>query len=168
MTTSLPGKRVKDSAIENQTYKVFPNDLNSMGTVFGGLVMSIIDRVALVVAERHSGSPCVTISVDSIHFLAPAQRGDTLLFSASVNRSWNSSMEIGVRVCTENYRTREEHHILSAYLTFVALDDEGKPTKVPPIIAVTPKEKVRFEEAGERRTLRKQEAEGRRLSRKNR
>lgn len=160
------GNTVKDSAIENQTYKVFPNDLNSRGTVFGGLVMSIIDRTALVVAERHSGESCVTVSVDSIHFLAPAKRGDTLLFSASVNRSWRSSMEIGVRVCTENFRTREEKHILSAYLTFVALDEDGKPTTVPPVIPETTIEKRRFREADERRILRRKEGEERRKSRK--
>lgn len=162
---TLPGRLVKDSAVENQTYKVFPNDLNSMGKVFGGLIMSIIDRTALVVAERHSGSSCVTVSVDSIHFLAPASRGDTLLFSASVNRSWTSSMEIGVRVTIENYRTRETHHILSAYLTFVALDDNGKPTRVPPVIPESFIEKRRYAEADERRKLRREEMEKRRTDR---
>lgn len=167
MTTQPSGKTVQDSAIQNQTYKVFPNDLNSMNTVFGGLVMSVIDRVALVVAERHSAHTCVTVSVDSIHFLGPAVRGDTLLFSASVNRSWRSSMEIGVRVETENYRTREVNHILSAYLTFVALDDDGKPTMVPQVIPETPIEQRRFEEAEERRALRRKEADERRTKRNN-
>lgn len=162
---ALPGRTVQSSAVVNQTYKVFPNDLNSMGKVFGGLIMSIIDRTALVVAERHSGLPCVTVSVDSIHFLAPATRGDTLLFSAAVNRSWNSSMEIGVRVTIENYRTRETYHILSAYLTFVALDDDSKPARVPPVIAETFLEKRRFEEAGERRKMRHEEMEKRRFNR---
>lgn len=161
------GKTVKASAIESQTYKVFPNDLNSMGTVFGGLVMSIIDRTALVVAERHSGRPCVTVSVDSIHFLAPAVRGETLIFSASVNRSWTSSMEIGVRLCTENYKTGEIKHILSAYTTFVALDDDGKPTKVPAVIPVSKKERQRYHEAGIRRKNRRKEAEERRARRED-
>lgn len=161
----IPGRSVKASAVENQTYKVFPNDLNSMGKVFGGLIMSIIDRTALVVAERHSGSSCVTVSVDSIHFLAPATRGDTLLFSASVNRSWTSSMEIGVRVTIENYKTRETNHILSAYLTFVALDEEGKPTRVPPVIPESFIEKRRYQEADERRKLRREEMEKRRKAR---
>lgn len=161
----IPGRTVRSSAIDNQTYKVFPNDLNSRGTIFGGIVMSIIDRTALVVAERHSANPCVTVSVDSIHFLAPAKRGDTLLFSASINRSWRSSMEMGVRVCTENYKTREVEHILSAYLTFVALDDEGKPTQVAPVIPESDIEQQRYIEAGQRRQLRREEAEKRRAER---
>ena len=127
----MKAKTVSDTCVSEHVYKVFPNDLNSRDTVFGGLVMSIIDRIALVVAERHSGCPCVTASVDSIHFLAPAVRGDTLLFSAALNRSWNSSMEIGVKVVSENYKTGEKGHIVSAYTTFVALDENNKPTQVP-------------------------------------
>lgn len=160
-------KMVADSAVCEHVYKVFPNDLNSRDTVFGGLVMSIIDRIALVVAERHSGCPCVTVSVDSIHFLAPAVRGDTLLFSAAVNRSWNSSMEIGVKVISENYKTGEKRHIVSAYTTFVALDENNKPTHVPELIPETTAEKRRFEEADDRRRRRREEAEARRQQRRS-
>ena len=136
----------------------FPNDLNAYGTVFGGLIMSTLDRLALVVAERHSGETCVTASVDSIHFLSPAAKGDVLLFRAAINRSWRSSMEIGVRVLSENSKTKETKHIASAYFTFVAIGENLRPVEVPKVIPETDKEKRRYEEAERRRARRKEEA----------
>ena len=150
-TTSKPPAA---SAVEQNVYKVFPNDLNSKYTVFGGLVMSLCDRTALIVAERHSGKTCVTAAVDSLNFLAPARAGDTLVVKAAVNRSWRSSMEIGVHVAAEDSFSGDTRHVVSAYLTFVALDESGKPASVP---AVTPQSDIeikRYEQAGERRSIR--------------
>lgn len=148
------GKQPAETAVEQNVYKVFPNDLNSKHTVFGGLVMGLCDRTALIVAERHSGRSCVTAAVDSLTFLAPAHTGETLVVKASVNRSWRSSMEIGVHVAAENSFRGDRRHVVSAYLTFVALDDEGKPTEVPPVLPKTAIERRRFVAADERRAAR--------------
>lgn len=152
-------KPVAASAIHDHTYKIFPNDLNSTETVFGGLIMATLDRVASVVAERHSGKPCVTVSVDAMHFLKPAKRGDILIFQASINRSWQTSMEVGVRVLAEDYRTGERRHMVSAYFTFVATDENGAKTLVPQVTPETEDEKRRYQEAGYRRDRRPKKSE---------
>lgn len=153
------GKAVAESAVEGHTYKIFPNDHNTNGTVFGGLIMSILDRLALVVAERHSEVHCVTASVDSMHFLAAATEGDVLIFKAAINRSWRTSMEIGVRVEAEDFNGKNPRHILSAYFTFVAMDESNKPCPVPAVLPKTPIEIRRYEEANLRRDERKRHAE---------
>lgn len=145
------GKAPSASSVDQNVYKVFPNDLNSKYTVFGGLVMSLCDRTSLIVAERHSGSACVTAAVDSLNFLAPARAGDTLIVKAAVNRSWRSSMEIGVHVAAEESFSGDTRHVVSAYLTFVALDESGRPCEVPDVLPVTGDEKRRYEEAQVRR-----------------
>ncbi|MGI9271602.1 MAG: acyl-CoA thioesterase [Woeseiaceae bacterium] len=147
-------KTPAESAIEQNVYKVFPNDLNSKYTVFGGLVMGLCDRTALIVAERHSGAACVTAAVDSLNFVAPARSGDTLIIKAAANRAWRSSMEIGVHVAAENSHTGESRHVVSAYFTFVALGDNGKPTGVPAIKPKTRVDQRRFKDADRRRNQR--------------
>src|SRR3546814_14453027 len=109
---------------------VFPNDLNSNDTVFGGMIMAQMDRFAAVVADRHAGGVCVTASVDAVHFIAPARRGDVLIFNAAVNRAWRTSMEIGVKLDARSYDGATRRHILSAYITFVAVDASGNPCPV--------------------------------------
>ena len=151
---SKKGKAPSESAVEQNVYKVFPNDLNSKYTVFGGLVMSLCDRTALIVAERHSSAPCVTAAVDSLNFVAPARAGDSLIIKSAVNRTWRSSMEIGVHVAAENSHTGESRHVVSAYFTFVALSEDGTPQSVPAVVPQTTVEKRRFKEAGERRQQR--------------
>ncbi|MCK4935072.1 MAG: acyl-CoA thioesterase [Simkaniaceae bacterium] len=147
-------KTVNQSAIDGHTYRIFSNDLNPKGTVFGGRVMSILDRLASIVAERHSEKVCVTASVDSMHFLGPAKQGENLICQVAINKAWKTSMEIGTRVLAEAPRAGKKVHILSAYFTFVALDDEDFPTKVPKVIPETTDQIRRYDEAELRRTLR--------------
>ncbi len=160
MTLPIPTSRpVAYSAIREQVYMVFPNDLNANDTVFGGLIMAQMDRFAAVAADRHAAGVCVTASVDAVVFVAPARRGDVLIFNASVNRSWTTSMEVGVRVEAVGYDGSDRRHILSAYLTFVALDANGKPRPVPAIQCESDIERHRYEEAQLRREARLQNAE---------
>lgn len=147
----LAAKKVADSKIDYYPYEIFPQDLNPKNTVFGGTVMAEADKIAGIVAQRHSSKVCVTLLVDSIMFLAPAKQGETLIFKASLNRVWNTSMEIGVRVLAENMQIRKTRHVLSAYFTFVALDKKGRPAKIAPVRPENDEEKRRFNEAQKRR-----------------
>ena len=159
LVASIAARSVSFSAVREQVYMIFPNDLNSNETVFGGLIMAHMDRYAAVVADRHAGGVCVTASVDAVHFMAPARKGDVLVFAVSVNRAWNTSMEVGVRVEAECIGSTERRHILSAYLTFVAVDAAGKPRPVPPLAAECEVERRRYEEAQFRRNARLKHAE---------
>jgi acyl-CoA hydrolase len=148
---SRPGKPVSASMVIDQVVEVFPNDLNAHGTLFGGRVMQIIDSLAAIVAKRHTGRVCVTLGIDSVRFLNPARHGDILVCMASINRTWNTSMEVGVKVLAEDFRTLVQKHILSAYFTFVPIDDHHKPVPVIPVIPETPDQMRRYEQAEQRR-----------------
>lgn len=131
-----------------------PNDANPLGTLFGGKVMHLVDLAASLAAARHSRRPVVTVSVDNLEFIYPVHIGQLLVLRSSVNRVFRTSMEVGVRVCVEDLQTGAVRHTSSAFLTFVALGEDGRPTEVPPVISETPDEKRRFEQAGERRAHR--------------
>lgn len=155
----LPGRPVSYSAVREQVHMVFPNDLNARDTVFGGMILAHIDRFSVVVADRHAGGTCVTVGIDAVHFILPARRGDVLIFNAAVNRAWGTSMEIGCRVEAELMGGGERRHILSAYLTFVAMDEHNCPRPVPPVLPETAVERQRYEEAALRRRSRLGHAE---------
>ncbi|MBI5272922.1 MAG: acyl-CoA thioesterase [Chlamydiia bacterium] len=150
----MEGKPVSVSMVIDQVVEVFPNDLNAHGTLFGGRVLQIVDTLAAIVAKRHSGVVCVTLGIDSVRFPNPARRGDILVAMASVNRTWHTSMEVGVKVIAEDFRTLSQKDILSAYFTFVAVDDDHKPVSVIPVIPETPEQIARFAAADRRRKFR--------------
>src|SRR5687768_11249854 len=145
---------------------MMPHHENVLGHVFGGVVLSMVDTTAAVSAMRHARTPCVTVSVDRIDFREPIRIGELLTMKASVNFVGTTSMEVGVRVETENLLTGERRHTNSCYLTFVAIDKSGRPTKVAPITPETADEERRFAAAKERRRRRLEErhAEGKRES----
>ena len=136
------------------TQLVLPSHTNSIGSVFGGTVMSWIDIAAAICAQRHSNKEVVTASIDRLDFIAPVYKGWVVNLRASVNYTSRTSMEIGVRVDAENPRTGETFHTASAYMTFVALGTMGKPTEVPQLILETDTDRRRNEEARVRREYR--------------
>jgi acyl-CoA hydrolase len=136
---------------------VLPNDANPLGNLLGGRLMHFIDIAGAMAAHRHSRSYVVTASMDHIDFVAPVHVGDLLILKSSVNRAFNTSMEVGVKVYVENYITATSRHVGSAYLTFVAVDQHGNKLPVPPIVPQTEEEKSRYEQAARRRELRKTE-----------
>lgn len=141
------------------THLVLPQDANPAGNLHGGVILKHIDTAGGVVAKKHSRGNVVTVSIDRMAFKQPAYMGELLTFKASLNLVGRSSMEIGVRVEAENLRTGEVRHTNSAYLTYVALDENGKPTPVPPLEIKTDTARRRYEEALLRREMRKKELE---------
>jgi acyl-CoA hydrolase len=133
---------------------MMPQHANIMGNVFGGVLLSLVDRAAAVAAIRHARRPCVTVSVDKVNFREPIRVGELVTALARVNFTGHSSMEIGVKVIAENVLTGEKRHTNSCYLTYVALDDKGNPTQVPPVVPETPDEKRRYDRAAKRRATR--------------
>jgi acyl-CoA hydrolase len=126
-------------------------DANMGGNVHGGVIMHLCDEVAGIAAVRHSGSRVVTAAMDRMTFLHPVYVGNLVTVQATVNAAWRSSMEVGVRVEAEDVRSGEVTHTSTAYLTMVALDDEGNPTAVPAVAPETPDEQRRAREAQLRR-----------------
>jgi acyl-CoA hydrolase len=133
---------------------MMPQHANLMGNVFGGVILALVDRVAAVCAIRHSRRQCVTVSVDKVDFREPIHVGELITAFARVNFAGKTSMEVGVKIVAENVLTGEKRHTNSCYVTYVALDDKGRPTEVPPIKPETADEKRRYERAAKRRATR--------------
>jgi acyl-CoA hydrolase len=138
---------------------MMPGHANNLGHVFGGVVLAMMDKTAAVAAIRHARASCVTASIDRVDFREPIYLGDLVVMQASVNYVGRTSMEIGVRVEAEELQTGRRRHTNSCYLTFVAVDEKGRPIEVPALKPETPDEIRRYQAAVERRRLRLQERE---------
>jgi acyl-CoA hydrolase len=152
-TPGAAGKPVSASRSE-MVEAVLPNDANPLGNMLGGRVMFLIDIAGALAAHRHSNSHVVTAAVDYLDFRFPIRVGEWIVLKSSVNRVFQSSMEVGVKVFSENIMTGERKHTSSAYVTFVAIDSNREPHPVPPLILETEADRRRFREAGERRLYR--------------
>jgi acyl-CoA hydrolase len=149
----MEGKPVRESLSEYSEIAL-PNDANGLGHVLGGKVMHLVDLAGALAAIRHARRSVVTASVDSLHFLHPVRIGQLIVLRSAVNRVFRTSMEVGVQVETEDLMTGEKLHTCSAYLTFVALDENRRATEIQPVIAETETEQRRYRQAGERREYR--------------
>ncbi len=154
---TLPPRTVAYSQSE-MTELVLPNDANTLGNLLGGRLMHFIDLTGAIAAFRHSRSYVVTASMEHIDFIQPVHVGDLIILKASVNRAFNTSMDVGVKVWVENAQNSVYLHVASAYLVFVAVDKEGRRVKVPCVVPETEHEKRRYEDALRRREHRDAEA----------
>src|SRR5687768_14222571 len=157
----MPSRPVRESQHETSQL-MMPTDANILGHVFGGSVISMMDKAAAVVAIRHARSACVTVSIDRVDFREPIHVGDLVVMQASCNFAGRTSMEIGVRVEAEDMISGRRRHTNSCYLTFVAIDRNGRPVEVPQVLPETDEERRRYEaaQARRRRRLEERAAEG--------
>jgi acyl-CoA hydrolase len=162
---SLPTRRVAESRSE-MTEIILPNDTNTLGNLLGGRLMHFIDLVGAMAAYRHARTHVVTASIDHIDFIAPVHVGDLLILKSQMNCAFTTSMEVGVEVWVENTVAGTHRHVASAYLTFVAVDFQGRSVPVPKLQPETEEEVRRYEDAGRRRENHKREQE-RRLATRN-
>ncbi|MBI4634058.1 MAG: acyl-CoA thioesterase [Deltaproteobacteria bacterium] len=149
----MEGKTVLESTVV-MAHEMRPQDANAAGNVHGGTIMKLIETAAGVVATRHAQGNVVTVSVDRLDFYHPVYVGEFLTLRASLNYVGRTSMEVGVRVEAEKPATGERKHTSTAYLTFVALDEQGRPRPLPPLIQETSEQQRRYQEAQTRRVTR--------------
>ncbi len=146
--------RPASQSVVTMTELVLPSHTNALKSAFGGVIMSWIDIAAAISAQRHSRQSVVTASIDALSFVAPVYAGWVVNLKACVNYTGRSSMEVGVRADAENPRAGETFHVASAYLTFVAIGESGRPIEIPPVLPVTVEEKRRYDAGKHRRELR--------------
>jgi acyl-CoA hydrolase len=158
MTKARASKTVTESQHETSEL-MMPHHANNLGHVFGGVMLSMMDKTAAVAAFRHCRLNVVTASIDRVDFREPIHVGDLVVMKASVNYVGKTSMEVGVRVEAEELLTGRRRHTNSCYLTFVAVDRNGRPIDIPDVVAETPDQLRRHQAAEQRRHVRLQERE---------
>ena len=146
-------KKVSESKVEIAQI-MMPEHSNVAGNVHGGYILKLVDQAGSIVSARHTHRNCVTASLDKMDFISPVYIGNLVFAKASINYTGRTSMEIGVRIEAECLKTGIHTHVGSAYLTFVALDENDKPVEIPQILLETEEEKRRFEEAKKRKEIR--------------
>lgn len=158
MSEPTPVTRTVTNTQSEMTEIILPNDTNPLGHLLGGRLMHFIDLTGALAAYRHARTYVVTAAMDHIDFVRPVHLGDLVRLKSSVNRAFNTSMEVGVKAWAEDPRTGTIDHVASAYLVFVAIDDRGKRLKVPVLTPETPDEIRRYDDALRRREYRESEA----------
>jgi acyl-CoA hydrolase len=153
---SRPAKTVHESQHESSEL-MMPSDANNLGHVFGGVILSMMDKTAAIAAFRHARQNCVTVSIDRVDFREPVHVGDLVVMKASVNYVGRTSMEVGLRVEAEDLVSGVRRHTNSCYMTFVAIDRNGRPVEVPALTPETPDEERRYAAARDRRRRRLEE-----------
>ncbi|RMH21124.1 MAG: acyl-CoA thioesterase [Gemmatimonadetes bacterium] len=156
MSDEVLEPRAPSQSASEITELMMPLHVNNLGNVFGGVVLSMVDKAAALAAMRHAGRPCVTVSIDRVEFNEPIYAGELVTCAAQVNYVGRTSMEVGVCVCAENPITGRRRRTNDCYLTFVALGPDGRPAPVRPLRLETPDEERRFEEGKKRRAARQQ------------
>ena len=156
MTSALPPKPVSASRV-TLSQLIHPEHANLLGNVHGGWIMKLVDEAAALACMRHAQKKVVTVAIDSMTFRRPIRLGDLIILNAEVSYAGRTSMEAEVHVVAENPITGKRTHTNTAYLVYVALDDRGRPTQVPPLQAETEEEKQRMEQAAERQKRRLEE-----------
>ncbi|MBI3789367.1 MAG: acyl-CoA thioesterase [Gemmatimonadetes bacterium] len=154
MSVTPRARRPARDSYHETSRLMMPTDANTLGHVFGGAILAMIDTTAAISAMRHARATCVTVSIDRVDFREPIHIGDLVIMKSAVNFAGRTSIEVGVRVEAEHLNTGERRHTNTAYVTFVAVDRNGRPIPVPEVVPETDEERRRFEAAQQRRQRR--------------
>jgi len=156
----MEGKPVFASALFDYDLVIDPDYLRLDGSLLEGRFMQIVTSVAMMVASRHAECVCIAVGIDSLRFRKKVYRGDKLRCHASVNRTWRSTLEVGIKVVADDFRSLDQKEVFSAYFTFAAVDDDCQPVEIVPVVPESQEQIKRFTEAGIRHQRQREEDPG--------